>query len=96
MAVGNTSTGDTISPTVNNPMSNLYSNGGPLTRTVKAETMNQLNGVAINSGIIGVNSNNTNTWTGITNDTKYGFNVAPARGQDKVSSNPTNTSYTTS
>ena len=96
MAVGSTNTGDTISPTVNNPMSNLYSNGGPLTRTVKQATLNQMNGVAINSGIIGVTANQTNTWNGIMNDTKYGYNVAPARGQDKVSSNPVNTSYTTS
>ena len=90
MAVGQTNTGDTISPTSNNPMSNLYSNGGPLTRTVKTDTMNQIQGVAINSGVIGVTSNDTNTWP-IKNDTRYGYNVQ--QGKDKTSSNPVNDSY---
>lgn len=79
----------------NGPMDNLYSNLGPLTRTVKSDTMNQLNAVAINSGIIGVTSNDAVTWTA-KNDTKYGINIAPARGMDKVQKYPTNTSYTTS
>lgn len=79
----------------NDPMGNLYSNLGPLTRTVKSDTMNQLNGVAINSGIIGVTTNDAVTWTA-KNDTKYGVNVADKRGTDKAQMYPVNTSYTTS
>jgi len=74
----------------NGPMDNLYSNLGPLTRTVKSDTQNQLNGVAINSGIIGVTSNDTNTWTA-KNDTRYGVNVN--QGKDKTQSYPVNDSY---
>ena len=76
----------------NDPMSNLYSNLGPLTRTVKSDTMNQMNAVAINSGIIGVTTNDSQTWTA-KNDTKYGINIAPARGMDKVQKYPVNPSY---
>ena len=76
----------------NDPMGNLYSNLGPLTRTVKSDTMNQMNAVAINSGIIGVTTNDAQTWTA-KNDTKYGINIAPARGKDKVQSYPVNSSY---
>ena len=76
----------------NSPMDNLYSNLGPLTRTVKSDTMNQLNGVAINSGIIGVTTSDEGTWP-IKNDTLYGINVAAQRGTDKVSKNPVNPSY---
>ena len=76
----------------NDPTSNLYSNLGPLTRTVKSDTMNQMNAVAINSGIIGVTTNDSQTWTA-KNDTKYGINIAPARGMDKVQKYPVNSSY---
>ena len=81
-----------MSPPTNGGVNDLYSNLGSLTRTVKSDTMTQLNGVAINSGIIGVTSNDTNTWTA-KNDTKYGINLQS--GTDKVQKYPTNTSYTT-
>lgn len=80
------------SDTGNSKTDNLYSNLGGLTRTVKSDTMNQLNSVAINSGIVGVTSNDTNTWGQSKNDTLYGVNVDKGK---ETKAYPKNESYTT-